>query len=199
MKVIVGLRNPEAEYAGTRHNAGAEVISLLAGRRGERLRRGPRRVRCDQARLVIDGRTAVVGAPRLSMNVCGPAVAALLAYHKAAPADLLLIHDDLDLAFARLRLHQGRGHGGHNGVRSVIAALGTRDFWRLKLGIGRPPGRMDPIKYVLGRFTAEQRPEVDALAADAADAAELFVGDPQAAQQLAGRRIAPGDPRPGRE
>lgn len=193
MKVIVGLRNPEAEYAGTRHNAGAEVIYLLAGRRGERLRRGPRRVRCDQARLVIDGRAAVIGTPRLNMNVCGPAVAALLAYHKAGPSDLLLIHDDLDLPFARLRLHQGRGAGGHNGVRSVIAALGTRDFWRLKLGIGRPPGRMDPVKYVLGRFTAEQRPEMEALAEDAADAAELFVGDPQAAQQAAGRRIPAGE------
>lgn len=192
MKIIVGLRNPQAEYAGTRHNAGAEAAALLAERRGERLRRGPRRVRCDQARLVIDGRAAVIGIPRLSMNVCGPAVAALLAYHRAQPDDLLLIHDDMDLAFARMRLHHGRGAGGHNGVRSVIAALGVRDFWRLKLGIGRPPGRMDPVNYVLGRFTAGERPEMDLLTADAADAAEMFVADPQAAAEKAGRRAAPG-------
>lgn len=193
MKILVGLRNPEKEYAGTRHNAGAEVAALLAERRGERLRRGPRRVRCDQARLVIGGRAAVVAAPRLNMNVCGPAVAALLAYYQAQPDDLLLIHDDMDLIFARMRLHRGRGAGGHNGVRSVIAALGGPGFWRLKLGIGRPPGRMDPVKFVLGRFTAEERPEMDSLAEDAADAAEMFVADPAAAAaQTAGRRPAPG-------
>lgn len=192
MKVIVGLRNPQKEYAGTRHNAGAEVVALLAERRGERLRRGPRRVRCDQARLVIGGRAAVAAAPRLNMNVCGPAVAALLAYYKAQPDDLLLIHDDMDLAFTRWRLQQGRGAGGHNGVRSVIAALGGPGFWRLKLGIGRPPGRMDPINFVLGRFTAEERTKMDLLTEEAADVAERFVAGPQAAAQTSGRRPAPG-------
>lgn len=192
MKVIVGLRNPQKEYAGTRHNAGAEVVALLAERRGERLRRGPRRVRCDQARLVIGGRAAVAAAPRLNMNVCGPAVAALLAYYKVQPDDLLLIHDDMDLAFTRWRLQQGRGAGGHNGVRSVIAALGGPGFWRLKLGIGRPPGRMDPINFVLGRFTAEERPKMDLLTEEAADVAERFVAGPQAAAQTSGRRPAPG-------
>lgn len=191
MKVIVGLRNPQKEYAGTRHNAGAEVVALLAERRGERLRRGPRRVRCDQTRLVIDGRAAVAAAPRLNMNVCGPAVAALLAYHKVQPDDLLLIHDDMDLAFTRWRLQQGRGAGGHNGVRSVIAALGGPGFWRLKLGIGRPPGRMDPVNFVLGRFTAEERQKMDLLTEEAADVAEKFVAGPGAAQ-TAGGRPAPG-------
>ena len=192
MKVIVGLRNPQKEYAGTRHNAGAEVVALLAERRGERLRRGPRRVRCDQARLVIDGRAAVAAAPRLNMNVCGPAVAALLAYYKVQPDDLLVIHDDMDLAFTRWRMQQGRGAGGHNGVRSVIAALGGPGFWRLKLGIGRPPGRMDPVNFVLGRFTAEERPKMDLLTEEAADVAEIFVAGPQAAAQTARRRPAPG-------
>ena len=191
MKLIVGLHNPEPTYAGTRHNVGAEVVMELVRSRGARLRRGPSRVRCRLTKVTIDRASAVLALPRASMNVCGPAVRAALDYHKAQPSDLLVIHDDIDLPFGRLRLHEGRGHGGHNGVRSAIRALGTPGFWRLKVGVGRPPGRMDPAAFVLGRFSKEERPEVDLLVGDAVGVVEMFLNDPERAIALAAGRRPP--------
>ena len=188
MKVIVGLHNPEAAYSGTRHNVGAEVVQDLSRRQGIRLRRGPSRVRCQLARTALGGESAMLALPRTSMNICGPPVRAALDYYKAPLSDLVVIHDDIDLAFGRLRLHEGRGHGGHNGVRSLIAALGTPGFWRLKLGLGRPPGRMDPAKFVLERFSKEERREIDLLVGDAAGVIEVFMTDPDRAIGLAGVR-----------
>ncbi|MYB45940.1 MAG: aminoacyl-tRNA hydrolase [Acidimicrobiia bacterium] len=188
MPVIVGLHNPEPAYSGTRHNVGAEVIAVLGQRSETRLRRGPRRVRCQVARVRIGTKPALVAVPSVSMNVSGPTVRALLSYYKLAPEDLLVIHDDIDLPFGRLRLRSGHGHGGHNGVRSIVGSLGTADFWRLRLGLGRPPRRMDPADYVLGRFSAEEREEMDHLVADAADVVERFMTDPERAMELAGGR-----------
>ena len=139
MQVIVGLRNPGSEYAGTRHNAGADVAEALASRWDVRLKRGP------------------------LMNTCGPAVVSILRYYKAGPEDLLVVHDDIDLPFARLRLQYARGSGGHNGVKSIVQSLGNNDFHRLKIGVGRPPGRMDPAAFVLRPFAKSEREEVDFL------------------------------------
>ncbi len=191
MKVIIGLRNPEAAYAGTRHNLGAEVIDILVDRWGTRLKRGPMRVRADLAIHLVDGEQAVIGVLRANMNVSGNPTRAVLDYYKVDPSDLLVLHDDIDLAFARLRLQFGRGSGGNNGAKSVIQSLGTRDFWRLKLGVGRPPGRMDPAAFVLRRFSRTEREEVDILVQDAADVAEAWITDSQGAIQLAGQRSAP--------
>ena len=188
MPVIVGLHNPEPAYSGTRHNVGAEVVAVLARRSESRLRRGPRRVRCRVARARIGTEPALLALPNASMNVTGPPVRALLSYYKVKPQDLLVIHDDIDLPFGRLRLRSGRSHGGHNGVRSIVGSLGTTDFWRLKLGLGRPPGRMDPAAYVLSRFSAVEREDVDHLVADAADVVEKFMTDPERAMELAGGR-----------
>ncbi|NIA24476.1 MAG: aminoacyl-tRNA hydrolase [Gammaproteobacteria bacterium] len=194
MKVIVGLRNPERRYDGTRHNVGGEVVEAIAERRNFRLRRGPRRVAASVAQGSIDGVDVILALPRVSMNVSGPAVASVLRYYGASTDDLLVIHDDIDLPFGRLRLHHGRGTGGHNGVRSIVAAVGSRDFYRLKIGIGRPPGRMDPAAFVLQRFDKDERPEIDLLVTDAADVVEQYLVDPEGAVQAAGRR-RPEDPR----
>lgn len=191
MKAIIGLRNPESAYRGTRHNVGAEVVEVLATRLGRRLKRGPLRVRSDVATAKIDGRNVLLALPRASMNVSGGPVRAFLLYYKVEVADLLVIHDDLDLPYARLRLHEGRGAGGHNGVKSVMSALGSRQFWRLKIGLGRPPGRMDPAAYVLKRFSKAERVEMDLLVEDAADVVEAFMADANQAVQLAGRRQGP--------
>lgn len=189
LAVIVGLQNPEPRYAGTRHNVGAEVVRAMAAGQAVGFRRGPRRIRARTARVSIESRRAVLALPLLSMNVCGPAVRAVLAYYKVQPAKLVVVHDDIDLPFGRLRLHEGRGHGGHNGVRSVIASLGTRAFWRLKVGLGRPPGPMDPADFVLGRFTRDERMEVDRLIVDAVEVVEAFMDDDNRAIALAaGRR-----------
>ena len=188
MKVIVGLRNPESAYVGTRHNIGAEVVDVLAERAGGRLKRGPLRVRADVARVTIDGHQALLALPRANMNVSGGPVRAILSYYKADVSDLLVLHDDLDLPYAKLRLHLGRGAGGHNGVRSVMSALGSREFWRLKIGLGRPPGRMDPAAFVLKRFSKTERQEMDLLVQDGADVVEAFMTDTDRAIQLAGQR-----------
>lgn len=109
------------------------------------------------------------------MNESGQAVAPLLRYFGAETADVLIVHDDIDLPFAKMRLQFDRGSGGNNGAESVIRALGTREFWRLKCGVGRPPGRMDPASFVLRRFTKKERVEVDLMMQWAADVVERFI------------------------
>lgn len=188
MKVVIGLRNPEAEYVGTRHNVGAEVIDVLAERWGTSLKRGPRRVRADLATHTIGDEPVVIGLLKSNMNVSGNPTRAVLDYYKAEPMDLLVLHDDIDLAFARLRLQWDRGAGGNNGVKSIIQSLGTREFWRLKLGVGRPPGQMDPAAFVLRRFSKAEREEVDILVRDAADVVEQWAVDADRAVQTAAER-----------
>lgn len=192
--LIVGLRNPERQYDGTRHNAGGAVVQAVAERWGLKLRRGPRRVAASIAQTTRDGADVILALPRVSMNISGPAVASVMRYYHVDTDDLLVVHDDIDLPFGRLRIHHGRGTGGHNGVRSIVATIGSRDFSRLKVGVGRPPGRMDPASFVLQRFDPEERPEVALLIKDAVDVVELCVSDPDAAVEAAGRR-RPAEPR----
>jgi len=121
------------------------------------------------------------------MNESGRAVAPLLRYFRASPENILVVHDDIDLPFAKLRLQFGRGSGGNNGARSIIGSLRTREFWRLKCGVGRPPGRMDPADFVLRRFTGREQPEADLMVQLAADVVERFIAEGgEAAQQLTG-------------
>lgn len=188
MPVIVGLWNPEAKYVGTRHNVGAEVLDVLAHRWNLKFKKGPIRVRAQIARQAGGDDAVVLAQPLAFMNVSGPAVASVLKYYKTDPEDLLVIHDDIDLPFAKLRLQHARGPGGHNGIKSITQSLGTRDFSRLKIGVGRPPGRMDPAAYVLKRFSKTERSEVDILVHDAADVAEQWLTDREAATRMAGER-----------
>ncbi len=122
------------------------------------------------------------------MNDSGSAVVSLISYFKADVGDLLVIHDDIDLPFGRLRLQVGGGSGGHNGIRSLERSLGTKEFSRLKVGVGRPPGSMDPADFVLRAFSKAERPEADLMVADAADVVDLWVTDRVKAQELAARR-----------
>jgi PTH1 family peptidyl-tRNA hydrolase len=124
------------------------------------------------------------------MNESGGAVRSLVAYFDIEPGDLLVVHDDIDLAFGRLRLQQGGGTGGHNGLRSVERALGTDGFARLKFGVGRPPGAMDPADFVLRRFAKAERAEVDIMVGDAVDVVLAWVVDVDAATRRAGERRA---------
>ena len=188
MRVIVGLRNPGREYVGTRHNVGAEALEILADQWDVRIKRGPLRVRADLARHRIGSDTVILAVPRTFMNTCGPAVVSVLRYFKAQPEDLLVIHDDIDLPFARLRLQFARGTGGHNGIKSIVESLGNNEFHRLKIGVGRPPGRMDPAAYVLRPFAKSEREEVDFLVRDGAEVIEKWISDPEEAVQLAARR-----------
>ncbi len=188
MKVVVGLRNPGAEYQRTRHNVGHEVLVAVAHRHGGGLGKGPRRSRSECGQVTIGGERVVLAAPMTFMNDSGGPVRAVVDYFSAGPDDLLVLHDDIDLGFGRLRVQKGGGTGGHNGLRSISKTLGTPDFCRLKIGVGRPPGRMDPAAFVLGRFTKAERAEVDLVVADAAGVVETWVRDVEAATRLAGER-----------
>ena len=188
MRLIVGLRNPGSEYQGTRHNLGYEVLTAVAERLDGKLKRGPLRVRSEVAS--VPASQAVLASPNVFMNDSGRAVGSLRSYYKVDPEDLLVLHDDIDLAFGRLRVQKAGGSGGHNGIRSLEQHLGTKDFWRLKLGVGRPPGNQDPAEHVLKRFTKKERPEVDLLVADATDVVVRWLEDPPRAQELAAHRRA---------
>lgn len=184
--LVVGLGNPGPTYAFHRHNVGHMVIDELARRAGSRLSvaKGMRAEVCGTR--VGPGGTGSVGAdaapmvlvkPRTYMNESGGPVAKLLAYHRVRPDHLLVLHDELDLDLGQLRLKFGGGDNGHNGLRSIRQSLGTGDYHRLRIGIGRPPGRQAPADYVLSNFPAAQRVELELEIARAADAVEMLVRD----------------------
>lgn len=179
--LIVGLGNPGPGYAGNRHNAGFMVVDELARRVNSRVTTHKAGADVLEARLA--GRRVILAKPRSFMNVSGPAVAATARYFKVPPTDVVVVHDDLDLEFGVLKLKRGGGEGGHNGLRSVSACLGSRDYLRVRFGIGRPPGRMDPADYVLRDFSPVQRQELDLLVDRCADAVEQLLAQGLAATQ----------------
>jgi peptidyl-tRNA hydrolase, PTH1 family len=172
--IIAGLGNPGAQYAGTRHNAGAMVLALLAERIGVRFK--AHRTRNDIAEGRLSGHPVTLALPHSYMNLSGGPVAALASFYKVGPERVLVIHDELDLPFDAVRLKLGGGDNGHNGLRSVTASLGTRDYYRVRFGIGRPPGRMDPAAFVLKDFSPAERKELSFALDRAADAAEALIG-----------------------
>ncbi len=188
MKVVIGLRNPGPDYAGTRHNVGWEAVTAVAARHAGRIKRGPLRVRAELAQVRIGDDTVVLAGPLSFMNECGGPVRSVLAYHKAGVEDLLVVHDDIDLGFGRLRIQNGGGTGGHNGLRSIEKALGTREFARLKIGVGRPRSGSEAADHVLSRFSKAERVEVDHLVEDAAEVIGSWVTDPVRAQEQAAHR-----------
>lgn len=174
--LVVGLGNPDDEYGGTRHNAGADTARILADRGGRTFSRN-RKVRCELADITLGGTPVSLAIPESYMNRSGAPVQAAGAWLKVPAERTIVIHDDIDLEFGRLRLKMGGGHGGHNGLRDIERALGTRDWYRARIGIGRPPGRMDPADFVLRRFTDRERAEIDVTIQHAADAVTELIED----------------------
>ena len=175
MKLIVGLGNPGRQYAGTRHNVGFEVAERLADRWGATWETAPRGAEALIARARGPG--VLVAKPLTFMNASGPAVLGLLQFFKIERAGLLVVVDDVNLELGRLRARAGGSAGGHNGLKSVIAALGTGGFARLRVGVGRGYAQRDMADHVLARFEPEERPVVAEAAGRAADAAEVFTTD----------------------
>jgi len=183
--LIVGLRNPGSGYDGTRHNLGAEVIAAIAP--GQKFKRARLGVRADAAKVRLGDADAVLAVPRTFMNQSGDAVQPLARYYRAAGNDLLVIHDDIDVPFGKIKLQFGGGEGGHNGVRSVIRSLGTEDFWRLKVGVGRPRAGVEPADFVLQRFSKVERGDMNDVVIRAAQIAEMFANEGgEVARQRAG-------------
>jgi len=173
MKLVVGLGNPGPEYARHRHNVGFQCLDLLADAYGLRFDRVKDKAR--RALGVIEGQRVVLLKPITFMNAVGPAVAAAARFYKVEPADLLVVYDDLDLPLGRIRVRADGGSGGHNGMKSVIEHLGTTAFPRVRVGIGRPPGRMDPVDYVLEPFTAEEEEIMKGARARAVEAIRCWL------------------------
>lgn len=174
--LVVGLGNPGPEYERTRHNVGAMAVETLAQRWGGRLK-SDRYTRCDVFDSRWEGHRVVLARGRSYMNESGGAVKAL-AQHFHVPLELTIIaHDELDIPFATVRVKDGGGDGGHNGLRSVRSALGSGNTVRVRIGIGRPPGRQDPADYVLKPFSGPEREELPALLDRADDAIEAIIRD----------------------
>lgn len=176
-RLIVGLGNPGPAYAATRHNIGAMVCDELADAASPMPASfsAHKRTNSDIAQTRIDGHSVILAKPRSYMNVSGGPVAALCKYFKVAPADLIVIHDELDIDFGTVRLKRGGGEGGHNGLRSISQALGTKDYIRVRAGIGRPPGRMGVADFVLKPFAKSEIDDVPILMADSSDAVRLVL------------------------
>ena len=181
--LIAGLGNPGPGYTGNRHNAGFMVADLLADRVGARFRAHKGRAEVAVGRLV--DRQAVLVKPRSYMNLSGGPVAGVRDFYKVPLERIVVVHDELDLDFGVLRVKQGGGAGGHNGLRSLTRSLGGPGFLRVRFGIGRPPGRMDPAAYVLRDFSAAERADLGVYLERAADAVESLIRDGLAATQNA--------------
>jgi PTH1 family peptidyl-tRNA hydrolase len=171
--LVVGLGNPGPAYAGNRHNVGFGVLDLLGERAGGRFK--AHKGRADVLAARLGGVRAVLAKPRSYMNESGGPVAGLVGFFKIPPAQLVVVHDELDLPYGALRLKLGGGDNGHNGLRSITRSLGTRDYYRVRFGIGRPPGRQDPADYVLRDFAAAERKELGFHLDRAADAVESLL------------------------
>jgi peptidyl-tRNA hydrolase, PTH1 family len=177
--LVVGLGNPGPAYAGHRHNVGYLVVEELATRMGSPFR-SHRTGRAD----VVEGRLGIPGAPgprvvlarpRCYMNESGGPVKALATFYKLEPEQLVVVHDEIDIPFGTLRVKLGGGDNGHNGLRSVRAALGTGDFHRVRAGVGRPPGRREVADFVLSNYSTAERKELPFQVDRAADAVETLV------------------------
>jgi len=176
--LIAGLGNPGREYQRNRHNIGFHIADLLAARTGARFSRHRRAVaEVAEARLGvgIDAPQLVIAKPLSYMNLVGGPISALCQFYKIAPAQVVAVHDELDLPYGAVRAKLGGGEGGHNGLRSMSRSLATKDYLRVRFGISRPPGRQDPADYVLSDFSATERKELDFLIDRAADVVESLV------------------------
>jgi len=175
--LVAGLGNPGPEYAGNRHNVGAMVVEVLAARLGTKFSRHRTTTMLAEARLRPGGPKLVLVRPLSYMNISGGPVSRAAAYFGIAPERVIVIHDDLDLPFETIKLKADGGHGGQNGVRDIIKALGTPEFTRVRVGIGRPPGRQDAADYVLRDFGAADKTRLPFVLDDAADAVEHVIDE----------------------
>jgi PTH1 family peptidyl-tRNA hydrolase len=175
---VVGLGNPGREYAGNRHNVGFRVVDLLADRIGitfSRHRKAVAAVGEGRLGVGVEVPRLVLAKPLTYMNLSGGPVAALCRFYRVPPGRMLAVHDELDLPYGQLRAKRGGGEGGHNGLRSISRSLSTKDYLRVRFGIGRPPGRQDPADYVLSDFSAAERKDLDYLVDRAADLVEAVL------------------------
>jgi PTH1 family peptidyl-tRNA hydrolase len=182
--LVVGLGNPGPDYAGNRHNVGQMALAELADRMRATFKSHKANATVAEGRTGTSEPRLILAKPNTYMNLSGGPVAALMRFYKLGPENLIVVHDELDIPFDSVKLKTGGGHGGHNGIRDVAAAIGTPDFIRVRVGIGRPPGRQPAADFVLRDFNSDERKSLPNLLADAADAVELVTREGLLAAQL---------------
>ena len=174
--LVVGLGNPGPKYVGNRHNVGAMVVDALAERARVRLRTHKAGASAESIRLgPPPGTRAIIAVPHSYMNLSGGPTKALAGFFSIPPERMVVVHDEIDIPFGEVRLKLGGGEGGHNGLRSISSSFGTKDYLRVRVGVGRPPGRMDAAAYVLRDFSSTERKELPFLLDDALDAVDLVI------------------------
>jgi PTH1 family peptidyl-tRNA hydrolase len=181
--LIVGLGNPGSEYSQNRHNVGQMVLDELASRVGGGFKSHKSRAQVLEGRLGIGGPRIVLAKPLCYMNVSGGPVSALAKFYDIDPGHVVAVHDEIDIPFSAVKLKIGGGEGGHNGLRDISKALATKDYLRVRVGVGRPPGRMDTADFVLRDFSGPEKKELPFLIDSAADAVEALVRDGLTAAQ----------------
>lgn len=174
--LVVGLGNPGDRYAATRHNVGADTVRLLARREHAPLSVN-KRVRCEIAETRLGDAPAVLTIPTSYMNLSGDPVQSAARWFKVPVERTIVVHDELDVPVGGLKLKRGGGHAGHNGLKDIDRALGSRDYLRVRIGVGRPPGRMPAKDHVLRRFPDAERETIDVVLAEAADAVGLLIAE----------------------
>ncbi|MCU1563234.1 MAG: aminoacyl-tRNA hydrolase [Arthrobacter sp.] len=181
--LIVGLGNPGSEYSQNRHNVGQMVLDELAARVGGGFKSHKSRAQVLEGRLGIGGPRIVLAKPLCYMNVSGGPVSALAKFYDIDPGHVIAVHDEIDIPFSTVKLKIGGGEGGHNGLRDISKALATKDYLRVRVGVGRPPGRMDTADFVLRDFSGPEKKELPFLIDSAADAVAALVRDGLTAAQ----------------
>ncbi|MEV6906471.1 aminoacyl-tRNA hydrolase [Amycolatopsis sp. NPDC051071] len=171
--LLVGLGNPGPPYAGNRHNVGFMVLDELAGRVGGKFKAHKSGAEVLEGRLA--GQRVVLAKPRSYMNLSGGPVVGAARFYKIPPAGVVVVHDELDVDFGALKMKLGGGDNGHNGLRSITKSLGTKDYYRVRFGVGRPPGRQDPADFVLKDFSTVERKELAFEIDRCADAVEALI------------------------
>ncbi|MBD7996099.1 aminoacyl-tRNA hydrolase [Arthrobacter sp. Sa2CUA1] len=181
--LVAGLGNPGPGYSRNRHNIGQMVLDEAAARMGARFKTHKARAQVAEGRISLGGPRVVLAKPMTYMNLSGGPVSALARFYGIDPAQVIAVHDEIDIPFNTVKLKLGGGEGGHNGLRDISKALGTKDYLRLRVGVGRPPGRMDTADYVLKDFGSAEAKELPFLISDAADALEILISEGLTAAQ----------------
>ncbi|KPN17797.1 MULTISPECIES: aminoacyl-tRNA hydrolase [Arthrobacter] len=181
--LVAGLGNPGPGYSRNRHNVGQMVLDELASRMGGSFKSHKSRAQVLEGRISIGGPRVILAKPLTYMNLSGGPVSALARFYGIEPGNVVAVHDEIDIPFGTVKLKLGGGEGGHNGLRDISKALGTKDYLRVRVGVGRPPGRMDTADWVLKDFGTTESKDLPFLVSDGADAVELLLSDGLVAAQ----------------
>ena len=175
--LVAGLGNPGPGYSRNRHNVGQMVLDELAARLGGTFKSHKAHAQVVEGRLRPGGPRVILGKPLTFMNLSGGPVSALAKFYGVEPDHVIAVHDEIDIPFNTVKLKIGGGEGGHNGLRDISKALGTKDYYRVRVGVGRPPGRMDTADYVLKDFATAEKKDLPFLVSDSADAVEILIDE----------------------